>query len=90
MANKNLAHIDPTSPTNQLPGYIESEQGRSMWAEPSALAAAIFHVVGRGSRIPIRVPLEADAYGLISKDLEDIEKDLEELKDASLGVGDAK
>ena len=61
-----------------------------MWAEPSALAAAICHVVGRGLRIPIRIPLGSDAWGLISKDLEDIKKDLDELKDVSLGVGDAK
>lgn len=27
---------------------------------------------------------------MISKDLEDIKKDLDELKDVSLGVGDAK
>lgn len=69
---------------------MQSEQGRSMWAEPSALAAAIYQVVGRGTRIPIRVPLGADAWGMISKDLEDIKKDLDELKDISLGVGDPK
>lgn len=43
-----------------------------------------------GERIPIRVPLGADAYGTISMELESIKKDLEELKDISLGVGDAK
>lgn len=69
---------------------MQSEQSRSMWAEPSALAAAIYHVVGRGLRIPIRVPLGADAWGMISKDLEDVKKDLDELKDISLSVGDAK
>lgn len=89
-AKRHPAYSDPSAPTNQLLGYMQSEQGRSMWAEPSALAAAIYHVVGRGLRIPIRVPLGADAWGMISKDLEDIKKDLDELKDVSLGVGDAK
>lgn len=90
MAKRHPAYSDPSAPTNQLLGYVQTEQGRSMWAEPSALAAAIYRVVGRGLRIPIRVPLGADAWGLISKDLEDIKKDLDELKDISLGVGDAK
>ncbi|KAL9579356.1 MAG: hypothetical protein Q9212_005158 [Teloschistes hypoglaucus] len=90
MAKRHPAYSAPSAPTNQLLGYMQSEQGRSMWAEPSALAAAIYHVVGRGTRIPIRVPLGADAWGMISKDLEDIKKDLDELKDISLGVGDAK
>ncbi|KAI9701469.1 MAG: hypothetical protein M1836_001524 [Candelina mexicana] len=89
-AKRHPAYSDPSSPTNQLMGYMQSEQGRSMWAEPSALAAAIYQVVGRGLRIPIRVPLGADAWGMVSKDLEDIKKDLDELKDISLGVGEAK
>ena len=44
---------------------MQSEQGRSMWAEPSALAAAIYHVVSRGLRIPIRIPLGSDSWGLL-------------------------
>ena len=90
MAKRHPAYSDPNAPTNQLLGYIQSDYGRKMWAEPSALAAAIYHIVGRGLRIPIRVPLGADSWGMISKDLEDIKKDLDELKVVSLGVGDAK
>ena len=90
MAKRHPAYSDPSTPTNQLLGYMQSGQGRSMWTEPSALAAAIYHVVGRGKRIPIRVPLGADAWGLIAQDIEGIKKDLDELKDVSLGVGDAK
>ncbi|KAI1852822.1 hypothetical protein JX266_002363 [Neoarthrinium moseri] len=89
-AKRHPAYSDPSSPANQLLGYIQSEQGRSMWAEPSALAAAIYQVVSRGSRIPIRIPLGADAHGLVSMDLEQIKKDLDEFKDISLGVGDPK
>ncbi|KAL8726508.1 MAG: hypothetical protein Q9166_006671 [cf. Caloplaca sp. 2 TL-2023] len=89
-ANRHPAYSDPNAPTNQLLGYMQSGQGRSMWAEPSALAAAIYQIVGRGSRIPIRVPLGADAWGMLSADLEGIKKELDELKEISLGVGDAK
>ncbi|KAH9892387.1 hypothetical protein F4778DRAFT_784747 [Xylariomycetidae sp. FL2044] len=90
MAKRHPAYSDPSTPSNQLLGHMQSEQGRSLWAEPSALAAAIYEVVSGGSRIPIRIPLGADAYGLISMDIEQIKKDLEEFKDISLGVGDAK
>lgn len=90
IAKKHPAYRDPSAPTNQMLGYIQSEQGRELWAEPSALAAAIYHVVGRGSRIPIRVPLGADAWGLVAQDIEQIKKELDELKDISLGVGDPK
>ena len=90
MAKRHPAYSDPSTPTNQLLAYRQSEQGRSMWAEPSAVAAAIYHIVGRGTRIPIRVPLGADAWGMISKDLENVKNDLDELKPVSLGVGDAR
>lgn len=90
MAKRHPAYSDPNAPTNQLLGYIQSDYGRNMWAEPSALAAAIYHIVGRGLRIPIRVPLGADSWGMISKDLEDIKKDLDKVKVVSFGVGDAK
>ncbi|KAL8969941.1 MAG: hypothetical protein Q9197_004073 [Variospora fuerteventurae] len=90
MAKRHPAYSDPNAPTNQMLGYMQSGQGRSMWAEPSALAAAIYQLVGRGSRIPIRVPLGADAWGMLSADLEGIRKELDELKEISLGVGDAK
>ncbi|KAI4592713.1 hypothetical protein KJ359_010472 [Pestalotiopsis sp. 9143b] len=90
IAKKHPAYRDPSAPTNQMLSYIQSEQGRELWAEPSALAAAIYHVVGRGSRIPIRVPLGADAWGLVAQDIEQIKKELDELKDISMGVGDPK
>lgn len=90
LAHRHPAYSDPSTSTNKMLAYKHSEQGRSLWAEPSAIAAAIYHVIGRGSRIPIRVPLGADAWGMISKDLEDVKKDLDELKIISLSVGNAK
>lgn len=90
MANRHPAYNQPNYPTNMLLGYMQSEQGRALWAEPRALAGAIYRVVSRGKRIPIRVPLGADAWGMIAKDLEDTKADLEEIKDISLSVGDAK
>ncbi|KAI0965564.1 short-chain dehydrogenase/reductase-like protein SDR, partial [Xylaria arbuscula] len=90
MAERHPAYETPNYPTNLMLSYLLSEQGRSLWAEPSSVAAAIYRIVNRGSRIPIRVPLGPDAWGMIAKDLEDTKADLDELKDISLSVGDPK
>lgn len=90
MAQRHPAYADPNLGANQMLGSITSEQGRATWAEPSALAAATYLVVSRGERIPIRVPLGSDAWGLVAKDLEDTKNDLSDIKDLSVSVGDAK
>ncbi|PHH68070.1 hypothetical protein CDD83_6280 [Cordyceps sp. RAO-2017] len=89
-AHKHAAYADPSLGANVMLGYITSEQGRAAWAEPSALAAAIYLVVSRGEPIPVRVPLGADAWGLISKDVDDTKSGLEAVKDISVSVGEAK
>ncbi|KAK2736989.1 short chain dehydrogenase [Colletotrichum kahawae] len=50
----------------------------------------IYAVVSSGNRVPIRVPLRPDSWGLLTSDLESIRKDLDELKNLSLGLGDSK
>lgn len=89
-AGRHPAYADPKYPTNALLGYMSKEENRRSWADPDAIATAIYLLVSRGQRIPIRVPLGADAYGMITMDLEDIKKDLDEFKDISLSVGEAK
>lgn len=84
------AYADPTYPTNALLGYMGKEENRSSWAEPDAIAAAMYRLISRKQRIPIRVPLGADAYGMITMDIESIKKDLYEFKEISLSVGEAK
>ncbi len=90
MAERHPAYADPSYPTNLMFSYMLKEENRSAWAEPSELAETIYLVISRGQRIPIRVPLGSDAWGMIMKDLADTKKDLDELKDISIGVGDAK
>ncbi|RMJ24445.1 3-oxoacyl- acyl-carrier-protein reductase [Aspergillus sp. HF37] len=84
------AYAAPNFPTNALLGYMGKEENRSSWAEPNAIAAAMYCLISRGQRIPIRAPLGADAHGMMTMDLENIRKDLDELKEISIGVGDAK
>ncbi|KAI1099520.1 short-chain dehydrogenase [Jackrogersella minutella] len=76
IAERHIAYADPSYPANQLLGHIAS-----------ALAALF---VSREKRIPIRVPLGSDAWGMIAKDLESTKNDLNDIKDISLSVGDAK
>ncbi|KAI0399653.1 short-chain dehydrogenase [Xylaria palmicola] len=90
MARSHPAYADPSYPAQQLLRHVGSEQGRAHWAEPAALAAAIYGVVARGRRVPIRVPLGADAWGMIGKDLEATRADLDDIKDISLSVSDAQ
>ncbi|KAI0509139.1 NAD(P)-binding protein [Xylaria bambusicola] len=90
VAKRHPAYADPSYPAKQLLDYIKSEQGRAFWAEPMALAKAILELVSRGQRIPIRLPLGPDAWGMVVKDVESTQKELEEFKDLSLSVGDSK
>lgn len=90
MERRHPAYSSPEFPTNGLLGYMQSDQGRSTWTEPKDLASAMYKLVSSGTRLPIRLPLGPDAWGLISSDLDSIKKDLEEFKDLSLGLGDAK
>lgn len=84
------AYSDPMAGTNAMLSYIGQEESRSAWAEPDAIAVAMYRLVSRGQRIPIRVPLGADSFGMISADLQEIQKDLDEVKDISLSVSDEK
>ncbi|KAI0804361.1 short-chain dehydrogenase [Xylaria sp. FL0064] len=90
IANDHPAYADPSYPANQLLNHLASEQGRALWAEARALAAAIYQIVSRGQRIPIRVPLGPDAWGMIARDVDGVKKDLDDVKDISMAVGDPK
>jgi len=50
----------------------------------------MYEVVSRGQRIPIRVPLGPDAWGLIKDEVKQVDKDLDELRYLSESVGNAK
>ncbi|KAI0020109.1 NAD(P)-binding protein [Xylariomycetidae sp. FL0641] len=89
MAHRHPAYADPAYPTNAILGYMLSEQGRSAWSDPHDIALSIYHIVSRGERLPIRVPLGPDSWGMIMMDIENTKKDLEEIKDISMGVGNA-
>ncbi|KAI0124959.1 short-chain dehydrogenase [Xylariales sp. AK1849] len=88
MERRHPAYTNPSYPTNSIIAYMVDEKNRETWAEPDAISLAMYQIVSRGQKIPIRAPLGADSYGAIMADLEKNRKDMEELKDLSLGVGD--
>ncbi|KAI0393491.1 short-chain dehydrogenase [Xylariaceae sp. FL0594] len=88
--DRHPAYADPSYPTNALLSHMSRPENQTLWAEPRDLAAAVYRVVSRGGRIPIRVPLGADSWGLIARDLDETRKLLDEVKEISHSVGDAK
>lgn len=88
--SRHPAYIDPSFPASVMLGYLASNVGRENWAEPADLAATMFALASAGKRLPIRLPLGPDAWGLVSADIEGVRKDLDEFKDISLSIGDAK
>ncbi|KAI0893974.1 NAD(P)-binding protein [Annulohypoxylon nitens] len=90
MSRRHPAYANPTYPTNALLTHMRNAENRKFWTKPKAVAAATYKLVSSGKRIPIRIPLGADAFGMIQLDIENIKKGLEEFKDISLGVGDEK
>jgi len=75
------------SPSRVLNGYRANADMRKKWALPEAIAEAMVEVVSRGQRIPIRVPLGPDAWGMIKAELNKVGKELDELKELSESVG---
>ncbi|KAI0883877.1 NAD(P)-binding protein [Annulohypoxylon maeteangense] len=87
MSHRHPAYTNPKYPTNSLLSHMRNAENRKHWTRPDAVATAIYKLVSEGKRIPIRIPFGADAFGMISLDIENIKKDLEEFKEISLGVG---
>lgn len=87
MKERHPAYSDPSFPTNVLHRYMVDPKSRESMAEPEDAAKAMFKLVSGGTRIPIRVPLGADSWAMIVKDLEVVRKDLEEFRGLSCSVG---
>lgn len=84
------SYSTPDTPARLLEGYILNVDNHKTWSSPQSVAAAMYEVVSRGQRIPIRVPLGPDAWGLIKDEIKQVDKDLDELRYLSESVGNAK
>jgi hypothetical protein len=66
---------------------MTNPKARRTWAEPEAVAAAMYKLVISGRKIPIRLPLGSDSWEMIMADIESTKVELEELKELSVSVG---
>ncbi|KAH8678028.1 retinol dehydrogenase 8 [Xylariales sp. PMI_506] len=90
MEKRHPAYSDPSFPSNVLLDHMRDERWRETWAEPSDVARAMYEVVSRGQRIPIRLPLGPDSWGMLVAEVEKCRREFDEFKDLSLSVGDPK
>ncbi|KAK3700199.1 hypothetical protein LTR37_016078 [Vermiconidia calcicola] len=86
MEKRHPAYSDPGFPTNAVISAMRDPASRESWAEPEAVAKAMWEVVGRGERIPVRVPLGRDAWGMVMEDVERTRGELEGLRVLSESV----
>jgi len=87
---KHPAYAAPDTPARVLEKFMAEPKNWETWALPDAVASAMHEIVARGQRIPIRVPLGPDAWGMLKVEVEQISKELDELKGLSEGVGNPK
>ena len=80
----------PDTPARLLEEYILDIDNQSTWSSPQSVAMAMYEVVSRGQRIPIRVPLGPDAWGLIKDEIKQVDNALDEFRYLSESVGHAK
>ena len=86
MEQRHPAYSDPSFPTNVLFSFMTDPKSRESWAEPQSVAAAMYTLVRRGQKIPIRLPLGSDSWEVIMADIDTTKKELLGLKDLSASV----
>ena len=87
MEQRHVAYSNPSFPTNVLFAHMTDPKAREGWAEPESVAAAMYNLVSRGQRIPIRLPLGSDSWEMIMADIDNVKKELTELRPLSVSVG---
>jgi hypothetical protein len=82
------AYAAEDTPARVLERYIADEENRKRWSRAEDVAEAMFRVVdARGKKIPLRLPLGSDAWGMMNAVLPMMQAELEEIKPLSLAVG---
>ncbi|OTB05396.1 hypothetical protein M426DRAFT_21988 [Hypoxylon sp. CI-4A] len=79
---------DPNSATTAMLGFMDTPELHAVFASPEEVAGGIYGVVGGGRRIPIRVPLGRDAWGMVMKETEKVREELLECKEVSCAMGE--
>lgn len=80
------AYTAPDCPTRKLLAYIENPEFRKSWSNPDKMAGAIYEVVSRGKKIPIRFPLGAMSWEVLRGEIDTMAREFDEIKALSVGV----
>jgi hypothetical protein len=82
------AHTDPTCPTNQLRLFFGMPDIRASFAHPDRVAEVILKASSIGD-LPLRLPLGGDDWEAIKSKVDDMQKDLERVRELSLSAGNS-
>lgn len=90
------AYTKEDTPSRVLAKYIENEEARRLWADADRIAEVMYQVVGdfdgkdgegEGKKIPLRVPLGGDAWGVLKMENEKNGRELDEIKELAVSAG---
>lgn len=84
------AYTEPDCPTRVLLAYINDPEFRKSWSKPERMANAIYKVVSRGKKIPIRFPLGTMSWEVLREEVGTIAMEFDEMKEVSLSVDSAE
>lgn len=77
------AYAAADMPARILEKYVNAGLKKGVGAEPSAVAETIHGIASSGKKIPLRVPLTANAWKMIKGKFESFLNDLDEVKEIS-------
>jgi len=84
------AYSDPATPTNAGKAYLQTKEASEHWMSPEEAAECVWGAVERkraGEKVPLRLPLGSDAWGLVRGDVDRFSKELDEWRVVSEGSG---
>ncbi|KAI0131249.1 NAD(P)-binding protein [Daldinia grandis] len=85
---RHAAYDRPEGATSGMLAFMDNADLHEGFARPEEVAERIYAVVGTGGRrIPIRVPLGRDSWGMVAAETERVRGELEEWREFSCGMG---
>ncbi|KAI8963405.1 NAD(P)-binding protein [Daldinia sp. FL1419] len=81
------AYDRPDGATTAMLAFMDTPALHAGFAGADEVAERIYAVVGSGKRIPIRVPLGKDSWGMVMAETERVKEELEEWREFSCAMG---
>ncbi|KAB5545879.1 short-chain dehydrogenase [Coniochaeta sp. 2T2.1] len=82
------AYAAEDTPARVLERYIDNPEYRKTWAKAEEVVEAMYKIAdAKGNKVPLRVPLGPDAWGMMKAEFGRMEEELEAVKPISTAVG---